>query len=572
MNCILLAASFALAPAASASLQTVAPVASSSDSDRRALDLLRTIRAAAEAGDSDTTPLRAQLAGLTGPTADGRTQERVSRALGYLDLMDAGRPLPPPAPDEAADSANGDAADDAAVRPSAARAKEAADARKAAQRTAALLDQVAATSAASGPTSKAAFDGAIKRRPLVVEVEPAPGYHTVNVDDFLAQPNDDARLGVLTAATIELLEKAGRKDKDGKHALILAKSIQTKIQADPSFAAMTALRVRAKPDGRIVIVYRTALGIVAEEDIGLTLDDGTAHASSGGGGGRRRRKGGGGGADDGSGDGGGDDAGGKNKSKPHVPGAPDFGGAEGAGGDAAAGLGDGGISGGELAVRNGGEAGGVDAMSADGSNGQAVQGGSVDPDGGASGGRSGRRVRSAAVSGPGGGRTAAPVMSLPSGFTSPQGPGGEDAPAASAVQSGAGARRGSEEGDIPPLPRLSGDVAGGRGRASAPAPSALPSAPSAARFAAAPSSQVAVAATEPAPPRGGTAAPVYNSSSDGPLRDSVAASPSAVPVSAAKASPSAPANTAPSRSAVPAAILLSSAALGALGLFLRPKA
>jgi hypothetical protein len=563
MRLVLLAALAFLPHAASAAEAPPSPVPASAvvsgDVDQRTLELLRAIRAEAASSAPDTATLRDQLEALRGDAVDPAAQDRVARATDYLQRIESGQTLPPPSPDELVGSdGSGDADEERAVT---ARVKEAGAGRTAAQKTADLLEQVSAATTGSGPAAAGSFDGKVRRPAQPVEVEPAPGYHTVAADDFLTQADDAGRLGVMTAAATDLLAKAGRKNKDGMHAADIAGAVTALLEQNPLTARMSALRLRVRPDGEILILYRLNDGVVAELDTGMSLDStSTASKKKLRGGRRKRKKKNSGGGDDGD-QGGGDDG---DKSAGGGTGGKGGGGSDG-GGDA--------VASGGRARGDGGDGGSVDGSDAgDGSVAAAAdapagggRGPLVDPDGGAA---SARRGRGGAPSGP---AASAPAVDLPAGFTPAAGPGDESATASadgSAARPASAARRGSAEAGIPDLPRLTGDLAGGRAAFAAAAGTSSPAAPSAPPAARA---AVSVAAAAPVPPRAANAAPVYGASSDGPLRDAVAASPVAAPAPASKAAAVvAAADRAASRSsAVPAALLLGSAALGALGYFLR---
>jgi len=565
MRTVLLASILLVPPAAFAAVPAPSPAAAaaSADPDERARQLLRAVRLKAESGAGDETALRDQAKEL-GAAADGHGRDLARLAGSYLDLLDAGQPLPPPSPDELADAADDD------VDPSgraAARAQAAADSRAAAQKTAAMLDQVSGAATNLTAAASAPFDGATKRASVAVEVEPAPGYHTVNADDFLTQTDDASRQDVMIAATAELLAKAARKNVGGEHAISLGRMLTSAIAGDPMFRSMTALRVRVRPDGKLVIVYRLTNGVVVEKELGMTLDEGSSVSSvSGAGGARRRRKRraasasgqDGGGDADGQGDGGG------KHSHAKAPGAPDFG----DGGDAGS-IGAGGAAGAGRSRGEFGDGGGADIAADDGGAGgagdDARSGGVVDPDGAPAAGRAKRASSGAAGSG-------APSVSVPGGFTTASGPGdaapGDGAAAGADAAAAPGPRRakGSAGADeIPALPRLSGDLSGGRGFAGAPAVPASATATVSAARATAPANSVAASGPAGTP---ASAAPGYEAASDGPLRDAVAASPVIAPP-AAKPGVAPTKDAAESRSAAaPAALLLASAALGGLGVFL----
>jgi hypothetical protein len=539
-----LAASFAAADSVPASAVV------SADPDQDSLALLRAIRAESTDGDADTASLRDWLAGLKDSASDDVARERLQRAAGYIDRLDSGQPLPPPAPDEisSADDQSG-----AERETPSRRAQEIADARQVEAKTSTLLDQVAAVDPAAGPAT-GAFDGGKPRRKLVVdEPEPGPGYHTANIDAWLSQTDDDGRAAVLSGAISDLLAKLGEKDKDGKRAKDLAARIGALIAANPFTGRMEALRVRVRPDGGLVLIYRVRGGGVVEEDLGMSLEPvsnpKSAHFRA-----RRKKK------RKAAGGGGGDDGGGKAKGKGKGKGKGDDGGGGGGGGG-----GDGGGGGRRGEGGDEGAGDGGDAALADG--GDAQDSGVVNPDGG-SGGRHGRG-RTASGSGPVN-EQSAPGVSVPGGFTTAGAPDGDAAPAAERglpPAARAAGSRGGAELELGALPHLRGDLPGGRPGAAVAAAAAIPAPRAAARGAVAyapapPSAPPAAAAVAAA-----AAPPAYSAAEDGPLRDAVAgdAVPTAQPAPAAPARP----EQAPSRGAAVPALFVASAALGALGFFLR---
>jgi len=555
MRRALLASILVLTPAAALAVgEAAVPAAPSSpvvvDPDREALDLLREIRAQEKEGNKDTSALRAQLAVLRGAPADPTAGSRLERAADYLDLLAAGKPLPPPSADELG---AGTPADPPAPPPT--RQKEINGAQQADTKTSDLLDQVsddASPARAAGTT----FDGGKKRHPLPpVEVEPGPGYHTVNLDAWIGAADDAARLSALTDAVSGLIELAGEQDKGGKRAKALARHIATLVQLNPVHGHFTALRLRVRPDGKIVLIYRLDSGAVVEDDLDLMLRPSDPGATS-----KlprrkkpkkKKKKSGGGGGDGGGGKGG---KGGKK-------------GKGGGGGDDEAGGGGRGGHG-----KRGGGKGGEDEGGDDGPDAEIADAGgpdsgaadAVDPDGAAKGAKRGRSASAAKSSG--GGGESAPRVSLPGGFTTagePDGsaPSGEER----AARGGRGGSGGGESGglDLAALPRLSGAIPGARkARGAVPAP-------------ALPARAVAAAQPAPAPAAASVAAaapPVYSAAEDGELRDAVAASAATAPPSPAAAAraaaPPRPAE-APAPSTKPALLLLASAALGAVGLFLQ---
>jgi hypothetical protein len=545
-----------LAPAA-ARARTAPPSAPVADGvEGQALDLLRAIRAESLKPAADTAGLRQRLAALQGRTATDTAGERMSRAAGYIALLEAGQPLPPPLPDEAEAGAPADESAGAARRA----ASDEADGPRPAH--AALL------AALSGPAAGGVFDGGghKHRGGAAVEVEPTTGHHTVNIDKWLSASGDtadDDRRAAVKKAVAALLAKAGVADPDGKRAKALAAMIHDHLKSHSQLSRMTALRLRVTPDGRLILIYRTVNDAVVEEDLAVNVNDDKKSAKGPKLKARKKpkkpKKG-----------------GGDKEAKAGKHGKSGGKGGKGGGGGGGGGSGEGGAGAGKVGKggKGGRGSGGADVAD-DVADGAAAREGAaalrktsrVDPDGfaGKAGKRAGAPKGGAAASGRGDAGSAARVAA-----------GSDDAPARGGKRKGDKGEGGGGKGAkgdladaLPGVPKLTGD----RPKGDKPGKAAKTAAGAAAAGAAAPLAGALSAPGEFAAGTGPAAAPAAaladDFAGDGPLRDAVAAGP-AVP--APRAAPRADDakrddSDAPfDAAAAPAMLLLGSASLGGLGL------
>ncbi len=257
----------AFAPAARATLGAPAAAAAApADVRAQARALLRAIRAEAQKTSPQTADLRRRLQALLAKAADP-ADARLQRAAEFLDRLEQGKPLPPPGPEEGgSDEDKPLAAHPDALSPPAASAPKPDAGAGAADLDAAL----------AFPQGADAFDGGRERGAKVepVELEPAAGYHTVNADAWLslgAKVSAKDRDALLRKTLASLLAKAGVADPADKRAKALAALVGERLRRHPLRAAMRAVRLRADPDGHLVLVCRLSTGGVFEEDLGTDL-------------------------------------------------------------------------------------------------------------------------------------------------------------------------------------------------------------------------------------------------------------------------------------------------------------
>src|SRR6185312_6563980 len=265
----------------------------------RARLLLRDIRIEARAGDKDVSRLRSQLSALKAENSDKPDDEvtaELKAAEANLNLVESGTPLPPPLPEESVD--DGDLRDSVAQPVPAARPP--------------VLQ--AAAPAVVPETAAPVFDGSIRRGGLAAPaVEPPQEDAEAPLDHYLELTDEPSQLSFVTTASTGLLEKLQIKDEDGKGANMMGQRLHSTIRWHPKRASFIALKVSARKDRSLHLIYRERDGGAVDENLGdvYAFLRAAGGGRVGGGGRKRGKKKGGkpagdeGGDDDGGGGGGG---------------------------------------------------------------------------------------------------------------------------------------------------------------------------------------------------------------------------------------------------------------------------
>ena len=220
--------------------------------------LLRDIRVESASPTKDTSRLRAQLSALKAENSaapDEKVTARLKAAEESLALVDAGSPLPPPAPEE---NISDEDLRDAVAQPAAP------------LRAPGLQD---AAPAALPETAAPVFDGSIRRgglTPPAVGVPPEDP--EASLDAYLQAADDTSKNDVLTAASKKLLEKLREADKSGARADFLASMLSNAIRNHPRRASFLSLRVTVRKDKNLHLIYRARDGGAVDEILGTWVD------------------------------------------------------------------------------------------------------------------------------------------------------------------------------------------------------------------------------------------------------------------------------------------------------------
>ncbi|HXT00544.1 MAG TPA: hypothetical protein VN915_07700 [Elusimicrobiota bacterium] len=291
------------------------------DLHRRARLLLRDIRVESSAPQKDVERLRAQLSELQAENhaaPDDQVTAELQAAEANLKLVEAGSPLPPPLPEEAVSD---DDLRDSVAQPL-----------PAARRPVFPPAAPAAAADAAAPL----FDGSVRRAGLTSPaVEAPPDEPDADLGRYLELNETVPQQSFLIKASASLLAKLHEKDDGGQRAQYMGVILHERISKHPKRGSFIALRVVARKDKKLHLIYRARDGGAVDEDLGW-LDQWTRIPKAPRTGKIRPRpkrgaKGGGGGDDgDGDGDGGGS---GKKGHGGHKKGRGGGGGGAGGGGD-----------------------------------------------------------------------------------------------------------------------------------------------------------------------------------------------------------------------------------------------